>query len=141
MIDVGIADYLSDDAAIADADGMGTTEFTTGDPVPAVFTGKIPADQKNISILVTQMPGVPWGYKEKRGSEARVDIEIHGDNKQSEKNIRKIADLVWRRVHRGTPTVSGFDVVGCWANTPGRVKFKGDFPGFIVQSRIIVTEE
>ena len=141
MIEVGLADYLAADTDIASADGMGTTEFTTGDPVPAIFTGKIPSDQKNISILVTQLPGIPWGYKARRGSETLLDIEVHGDNKQTEKNLRNLAELVWKRIHRGSPTVAGYNVVGCWANFPGRLTFEGGFPGFIIQSRVIVVEE
>ena len=141
MIDVGIADYLAADTDIINADGMGTYEFTSGSPTVSVHTGKIPEDAKNISILVAQLPGVPWGYKAKRGTETLVDIEVHGDNKQSEKQIRNIAELVWKRVHRGTPTISGYHVVGCWANYPGRLEFQGNFPGFIIQARVIAVEE
>ena len=141
MIENGIADYIAADTDISSADGMGTYEFTTGIPVPAVFTEKIPEDAKNISILVNQLAGIPWGYKAKRGTEALVDIEVHGDNIQSGKNLRNIAKLVWKRVHRGSPSVSGFQVVGCWSNYPARTTFKDEFPGFIIQARVIVVEE
>ncbi len=141
MIEVGIADYLAADTDIATADGMGTYEFTDGSPVPAIFNGKIPKDAENISILVTQLPGIPWGYKAKRGSDTLLDIEVHGDNKQSEKNLRNIAELVWKRIHRGSPTVVGYNVVGCWANYPGRLVFDGGFPGFTIQVRVVVVEE
>lgn len=141
MIEVGIADYLAADTDIEGADDMATYEFTDGDPVVSIHTGKIPEDAKSISILVSQLPGIPWGYKSKRGTESIVDIEVHGDNKQSEKNLRNIAELVWKRIHRGTPTISGYNLVGCWANYPGRLEFQGNFPGFIIQARIIVVEE
>lgn len=140
MIEVGLRNYLLADSNITGATGMGT--YTRGGVTKAaIFTGKIPENASNVSILINHVSGIPWGTKAQKGAEVIVDIEVHGDNLQSEKNMRNIAELVWKRVHRGTPTVSGYQVVGCWANYPAHLEFEGGFPGFIIQARVIVLEE
>ena len=138
MIIKPIQNFLAADAGITAQ--LSTYQFSSGVDSPAIFVGDIPDDATFRCLLIEALPGTPWGCRGYRGSEALTDISVLEDKERSEKAVKDLAYDVWRKMDRAQFSLTGYELVACWANSPGRIEVQDGFPGFLIQVRTLVLE-
>ena len=135
----GIETLLTGTAAVTAL--LATHDFDGVADAPAIFTvDPIPRDAAHPALNIVQVSGETWGTLDKRGAEADVDVTVWDNKVISTKNLRALAQILWRTLDWATPIVAGYEEIGMWADPPRFVHDPDGFPGFVISCTCRILE-
>lgn len=133
-----VRDYLTGVSSVADE--LAKYDFGSGE-VAALFTVEpAPEDCRGPLVVIVQSTGDEGTARDRshKGGQAFIDVKLWGNKRDSEKELRTIADAIWLAMDRADLTVSGYEFVNAIATPPQRLSDPDGFPGFIIPCRITV---
>jgi len=112
---------------------LATYDFGAG-AAPAVFTGQgfVPHDAELPAIVITEVGGVPFETRGRKGMEQTFDLMVWGDKRRSLEGLRALATAVYFEMHHVDLAVDGYGVAGVYAAPPQQTTDPEGFPGFRV---------
>ena len=132
-------------AAPGITDKLGTWEFSSGVPKPAIFTSRIiPEGCDYPAVLITEVGGMPWGTRGSKGSDTSFQIVVWDNKDEDESLVRDLAWAIWTLFTRRdlTPQLEPYGYVGirCLLDAPVFHTDEHGFPGYLLTGRVIVLE-
>jgi hypothetical protein len=113
--------------------GLGVYDFGDGVLRPSIsLTDPAPATMQGPLVVLTESPAGSFSTRGKRGTITNVTLRLWGENNESNKALRRLADRLWEIFDRAELTVTGWNVFGTQAERPQSVQGADDFPGFLV---------
>ncbi len=122
-----------------------TSKITTYDMgsglEPALFTiDPIPEDCALSAVVITQIASSPFGTRDARGSEVRINVRAWGDKTRSRIELMELGEAIWKALHRTALWIDGYDEIGCYAEYPTQLTDADGFPGVIVNVMVRILE-
>jgi hypothetical protein len=117
-------------------------DFGDGINRPALFTIDPPPEGAGAPLaIITEDPqSETWGTRDKAGCVANVHIAIKGDKTRSDRELRDLANDVYKELNRCDLMATGYIVVSVFATKPYRTSDADGFPEYAIDVSLRIIE-
>ena len=122
-------------------DYLSTYNFGGG-AIPAIFSEDPAPDNAECPLITIEMEGGAGGASVRdrgnRGGNVGFGIKLWYDKDHSQKEMREVAETIWKTLDRADLTLSGYEFVQCLSTPPGQLSDPDGFRGFLIRCVVSV---